>query len=181
MHKVGDILLLRRRVTIRLHPTDDPQSVSSHGQNELEQLDGLAAVLRDSHKHAEASALSGALERFNESTQYGGLGLASRTTFTEHERSEMLFLIEATMEAINSDEKSRRLPDTVAGRAESAKPMTLAQKIFARHTIGGCPKQGIAVADTLRVAVDWIMASELSFKVTGCPFQAASLFHCSTN
>jgi hypothetical protein len=44
--------------------------------------------------------------------------------------------------------------------------MNLAQKIFAHHTIGGCPIEGLAIGDVVRVGVDWIIASELSWSVS---------------
>jgi hypothetical protein len=50
-------------------------------------------------------------------------------------------------------------------RSEKTKPMNLAQKIFAHHTIGGCPIEGLAIGDVVRVGVDWIIASELSWSV----------------
>ena len=37
--------------------------------------------------------------------------------------------------------------------------MNLAQKIFAHHAIGGCPIEGLAIGDVVRVGVDWIIAS----------------------
>jgi len=43
--------------------------------------------------------------------------------------------------------------------------MTLAQKIFAQHVIGEMPSYGLKAGDVVRVGVDWILASELSWSV----------------
>jgi hypothetical protein len=55
---------------------------------------------------------------------------------------------------------------TIDVRSKKTKPMNLAQKILAQHTIGGCQIKGLAIGDVVRVGVDWIIASELSWSVS---------------
>jgi hypothetical protein len=44
--------------------------------------------------------------------------------------------------------------------------MTLDEKIFAHHTLGGCPIEGITPGDVVRVSIEWIIASELTWSVS---------------
>jgi len=55
---------------------------------------------------------------------------------------------------------------TIDVRSEKTKPMNLAQQIFAYHAIGGCPIEGLAIGDAVRVEMDWIIASGLSWSVS---------------
>jgi len=51
-------------------------------------------------------------------------------------------------------------------RFEKTKLMNLTQKILAHHTIGRCQIERLAIGDVVRVGVDWIIASELSWSVS---------------
>ena len=91
--------------------------------------------------------------------------MSTQVDLTEMQIAEVLFQIEAYLQAITSQEKAKRLRRPVQTRDERTKPMTLAQKIFAHHALDGCDVDGLPVADIARVAVDWILASELSYRV----------------
>jgi hypothetical protein len=97
---------------------------------------------------------------------FGGLGLGRSGPATPSDYEEVLFLIEAWLESLNSQEKATTQLSTVDVRSAETKPMNLAQKIFAHHTIGGCTIEGLAIGDLVRVGVDWVIASELSWSVS---------------
>jgi hypothetical protein len=44
--------------------------------------------------------------------------------------------------------------------------MTLAENIFAYHIIGGCSVEGIKPGNVVRVSIDWIIASKLTWSVS---------------
>ena len=133
--------------------------------NILEIVAQISSILIGFNKIFEAEALQNALAKCNDAPEFGGLGLAGKTDFTEFERSEILFQVQAWLEAVNSAERAKQTSVPIARRAEQTKPMTLAQKIFAHHAIGGCPVEGLTKGTLTRVSVDWVMASELSYKV----------------
>ena len=73
---------------------------------------------------------------------------------------------EAWLESINAAERTRRLPEPFLNRPRGRKPMTLSQKIFAHHVIGyQGPDVGLQTGDVVRVSVDWVIASEISWIV----------------
>jgi homoaconitase/3-isopropylmalate dehydratase large subunit len=77
-----------------------------------------------------------------------------------------LFLIESWLEALNSEDRVKGGLLTLTTKSEKTKPMTLAEKIFAHHTLGGCSVEGIKPGDVVRVSIDWIIASELTWSVS---------------
>ena len=115
----------------------------------------------------EADALGSALEKCMDPIAYGGLALGDSTTLTADDKADVMFQVEAWLVAVNSVEKARQLPSTISVRAETTRPMTLAQKVLAYHAIDGCPVEGLLTGHFIRISVDWILASELSMMVSG--------------
>ncbi|EAW15355.1 aconitase family protein [Aspergillus clavatus NRRL 1] len=91
----------------------------------------------------------------------GGLGLGAISRATVQEESEILFLVSAWLEALNSADRSRSMPPPLPSRPRGRRGMTLSEKIFAMHAIygNGC----VAPGDLVRVGVDWVLASEASW------------------
>lgn len=132
-------------------------------------IDGIVARyaegLRKISKTAEANALDDAREKIIDSKNFGGLDLRGVRSPSKEQQSEALFLVEAWLETITSREKSLNYLSCRTSAAPGVRPMTAAQKIFAQHVIGEKPKHGLAVGDVVRVGVDWIISSELSWGV----------------
>ena len=129
-------------------------------------LSQFASSLRDGDKTAEAEALDRVHEKVIDKKAFGGLGLSESAIASPLQQAETLFLVEAWLEAINSRERATNFLSHRSSPAEGTKPMTLAQKIFAQHVVGDKPATGLAVGDVVRVGVDWILASELSWQVS---------------
>ncbi|KIW24169.1 uncharacterized protein PV07_09899 [Cladophialophora immunda] len=123
-----------------------------------------AQALKEAHHAPEAEALDQVREKALDRKAFGGLGLHDDDTATPAEQSETLFLVEAWLEAVNSRERAQNFLSYRSSPAEGTRPMTLAQKIFAQHVIGDKPGKGLAAGDVVRVGIDWILASELSWQ-----------------
>jgi hypothetical protein len=126
----------------------------------------VSFALRRVSKDREAGAIDPVLEKAVDKKTFGGLGLTKGAPAMSTDYKDVIFLTEAWLESLNSQDKSTNPFSTIDVRSEKMKPMNLAQKIFAHHTIGGCPIEGLAIGDVVRVGVDWIIASELSWSVS---------------
>lgn len=98
-------------------------------------------------------------------TELGGLGLtdsASWDTVDPKTRSEIEFLIRVWLKAAEMEGHTRRLPEPLKGRQADRLPMTLCEKILCHHAFS-VPRRGVAAGDVIRVSLDWVIASELSW------------------
>jgi hypothetical protein len=132
--------------------------------NLFEQLTSLASVLGSSGHPLEAGALLEVHELGTTSTDFGGLGLHEDSQdLPGQDVSELLFLVSAQLEALNSAERAKAPVKPLSSRPPGRRGMTLSEKIFAAHDVDR--KGEVKPGDMIRVDVDWIMASELSWKV----------------
>ena len=84
----------------------------------------------------------------------------------EDEKS-ILFLVSAYLESLNSQDRAKSVPPPLLSRPAGRRGMTLSEKIFAAHDV---ERRGILKAgNMIRVDVDFILASELSWTVN-CPY-----------
>lgn len=129
----------------------------------LQQLKSLTEILLSAGFSREAEALSDVYALSISPTDFGGLGFTADSDLEQKEEAEVLFLVSAWLEALNSADRSKAPAKLLPSRPEGRRPMTLTEKIFAAHDIEktGSVKPG----DVVRVNVDWIMASELSWSV----------------
>lgn len=129
----------------------------------LQQLKSLTEILLSAGFSREAEALSDVYALSISPTDFGGLGFTADSELEQNEEAEVLFLVSAWLEALNSADRSKAPAKLLPSRPEGRRPMTLTEKIFAAHDIEktGSVKPG----DVVRVNVDWIMASELSWSV----------------
>jgi len=98
------------------------------------------------------------------SPDFGGLGYSNGIPLDDQQEDEVLFLVSAWLEALNSADRSKSLPTPLTSRPAGRRGMTLSEKIFAAHDI---EQNGfVTPGDVARVSVDWIMASELSWGVS---------------
>jgi len=100
-----------------------------------------------------------------EDKAHGGLQLSRDTQLTEDASQQVLFQVEAWLESLNGAERSRRLPKPLSAKPPGRRPMTLSEKILTHHAIGA-PARGVKVGDVLRITVDWIISSEISWMVS---------------
>ncbi len=78
----------------------------------------LAAVLKKLKKPAEADALENTLVKCKEPKEYRGLGFSGKVRVAAAEQLEVLFYVQAWLEAINSQEKATHLELSVLVRAD---------------------------------------------------------------
>ena len=120
--------------------------------------------LREISKQEEAQALDQVRDKVADPISFGGLGLADDNVPTTEQYNEIVFLCEAWLQSLKSCERSNCYLSTNPSRPQGTKPMTLAQKIFTQHALGSKDAEhGLALGDVVRVGVDWIIASELSW------------------
>lgn len=68
------------------------------------------------------------------------------------------------LEALNSDDRKKHVGQSVQQVVPKDRPpMTVTEKIFAMHAIDS--KGYVRTGETIRVSLDWIMASEASWAV----------------
>lgn len=138
----------------------------------MQQLQSLSEILSSAGFVREAEALSDVHNISTLSTDFGGLGYKQDAQLIQGEEAEVLFLVSAWLEALNSADRSKAPAKHLSSRPAGRRPMTLSEKIFAAHDIDR--KGAVKPGDVVRVNVDWIMASELSWKVriTSFPINA---------
>ena len=127
-------------------------------------------LLQRDGRAAEADTLRHVLDLSVLDHELGGLGLSSvfasgSWDCTPEDIEKVLFLIEAWLEALNSAERSPKLNDPVTGQVQGRRPMTVTEKIFTHHATRTPNAEGLRPGDFVRVTVDWVIASELSWVV----------------
>lgn len=137
----------------------------------------IGDALRDRSREREAETLQHVLELSGSDVELGGLGIgpALRSTpwpLSARNLDDVAFLVEAWLEALNSADNARPLPAPVTARDPARRPMTLSEKIFAHHATRIPSPAGIKPGDFIRVLVDWVIASELSW-VVSAPLHAS--------
>lgn len=120
--------------------------------------------LRDVSKASEADALDQVLDKVTQAPSFGGLGLSSDMVPSSSQFEEVTFLCEAWLESVRSKGRSINFLNVNTTRTQGVKPMTLAQKIFTQHALGSKEAEhGLVGGDVVRVGIDWVIASELSW------------------
>ena len=135
----------------------------------LEHLSSLSFLLQNAGHQPEAGALLDVYTLSLAPTDFGGLGLDPKAKIiSPQDAAEILFLTSAHLEALNSVERAKNPLRPLSTRPAGRRGMTMSEKIFAAHdtTRKGEVKSG----DVVRVDVDWIMASELSWRVSRTVF-----------
>ena len=99
----------------------------------------------------------------SQSMELGGLGLTETDNLTPEQEAEIIFLVSAWLESLNSTDRAKTPPEPLAARPPGRRGMTLSEKIFALHDINR--KGWVAPSEVIRVDVDWVIASEASWAV----------------
>ncbi|KAF7188120.1 Aconitase AMT8 [Pseudocercospora fuligena] len=134
----------------------------SHGPTAF--LQNIHAILQENNELASADALRNVIDLCEADKEFGGLGLCDRSWKEVDEASlkEVEFLTDAWM--LTTSFSGMRQPLVMTDAAVNVRdPMTLAQKIIAHHAKDVARPEGVRPGDFLRVNVDWIIASELSW------------------
>jgi hypothetical protein len=125
------------------------------------QLQTLSSILVSRGHSKEAEVLQDVYSHIQTPTDFGGLGLDATQHISPEEGAEILFLVSAYLQALNSVERSKKPAPLLKERPAGRRGMTLSEKIFAAHDI---ERRGwVQAGDVVVVEVDWIMASELSW------------------
>jgi hypothetical protein len=174
-HRLGNDFLVRavtllkdiRGVNIDVIESDIPSHFFINASASiLEVLSTVSLALSSASKTREAEVVEYIIAKCNDTKPFGGLGLSDTSISEESERNDVLFLLESWLTALNSQDHVNKGPSPVARKLGTVRPMTLAEKILAQHTVGGCPVEGVRAGDVVRVALDWVIASELTWTVS---------------
>ena len=123
-------------------------------------LESLADYLSTS-KSRESEALRYVYHHCITAPSFGGLGLSTTKVLSTENTQEVLFLVSAYLEALNYQDRVASKSEPLDYRPNGRRGMTLAEKIFAAHDVS--QKGEVRPGDVIRLDVDWVMASELSW------------------
>lgn len=126
----------------------------------LRDVQELASLLSQTHPR-EAEALQEVLQRCLAPTHLGGLNLSLSQLPSAQDICEILFLASAHLEALNYQDRHAAALPPLPSRPSGRRGMTLAEKIFAAHDVSR--KGQVSPGDVIRLDVDWVIASELSW------------------
>jgi hypothetical protein len=113
----------------------------------------------------EANALKDMIEIYRQPIDFGVLNILENTQNSAEQEAEIIFLSLAWLEALYAADRAKHLPDPVERRPLGRRVMTLSEKIFAMHDMKH--KGFVVPGELIRVYVDWVIASEASWAVSG--------------
>ncbi|EHA48059.1 3-isopropylmalate dehydratase large subunit 2 [Pyricularia oryzae 70-15] len=161
--RLGQLLHTIRNVQLE----DDAWSSIPDGEKQsslhpLTVFSVLGAHLRRNGQVKESDALLQTVSIATAPTNLGGMALSWTDEISADDVDELLLLTSAWLEALNSAERyDGAMTAPLSLRPAGRPPMNVTEKIFAMHDLSrtGYVKTG----DTIRVSVDWVMASEASW------------------
>jgi homoaconitase/3-isopropylmalate dehydratase large subunit len=113
-------------------------------------------------QHArEADAFQEVYQHCTTEKDFGGLGFTTDHQFNDSEVTEVLFFVSAYLDALNYQDRNSSPGVALNQRPAGRRGMTLAEKIFAAHDVSR--KGEVKPGDVIRLDVDWVLASELSW------------------
>ena len=139
-------------------------------------LDNFNESLAARSQILEAEALRRAKYHVLESKTLGGLDLDVWRPLDQSARDAVLFWVEAWLRSLTSAEQARRLRLPNPRRMFQKRGMTLTEKILSHHSIGRISPKGVQGGNFVRISVDWVVASEISYFV-GAPFYHSGLIY----
>jgi hypothetical protein len=129
----------------------------------LSQIKSLSTILSEGKHEREAGSFNEVYSIAILAPDFGGLGFEANQELTENDESKILLLVSAWLESLNSADRSGHKMKLLTARPEGRRGMTCSEKIFAAHDT---ERRGeVKPGDMVRVDVDWIMASEISWSV----------------
>ena len=140
-----------------------PNHLLEHTRSEgpLEALLEMKACLEEIERNREAEVLGDVYQHAINAADFGGLALSPDHKLTADAEAEVLFLLSAYLEGLNSADRQAAQMKPLEERPHGRRGMTLAEKILAAHDI---ERRGeVKPGDVIRVDIDWVIASELSW------------------
>jgi len=108
---VASLLKSVRGINVEISDHVPPDSVSVSGSPALfDSLRRISAALVSHGKASESDALETAIAKSIERTALGGLELDSHRELSEKDRKEILFLVDAWLEQLNSQQRTPANP-----------------------------------------------------------------------
>lgn len=163
------LAVLQQVRSIDLHlPTELQRITSNTTSSSLSTIfSALGTALFSAAHNREAFTISEVYKICISHPDFGGLGIpendaAGSMGLTPTQESEIVFLTSAWLEALNSADRAKTPAKPLRSRPANRRGMTISEKILAQHDIDrrGSVKPG----DMVRVDIDWVIASEASWK-----------------
>ncbi|RJE19173.1 Aconitase family [Aspergillus sclerotialis] len=111
----------------------------------------------------EGETLDHVLYLCSEDQELGGYSISSTQPLTDSEREKVAFLVDSWLYAAAQEAANQVARTNSVTSIQMRQPMTLSEKIFAHHMLPGNSSTGVKSGDVIRVSVDWILASEVSW------------------
>lgn len=151
-----------------------------HHVNFVDDLENLYDASKRSGFQVESDVIKIVLDKALTDKEDGGLALSKTSAPTPSDEAEILFLLTAWLESLNSQEKHDiTLPLPAQRRSPVARPMTFTEKVLAHHALTGTSSEGVRAGDVLMISIDWVITSEAGWFVgflNGCAvFQYANI------
>lgn len=143
--------------------------------NPLSALQTIINMLSEIRQSKLSDALDHVLYLCTEDCELGGQGLSPTRPLTDADCDKVLSLVDSWLYASTHEQVS----DTELSTSEKCRPMTLSEKIFMHHMLPGSRHAGLKAGDVVPVSVDWVLASEVSWKVW--KFSKNDLLHYTDN
>ncbi|KAK2036641.1 3-isopropylmalate dehydratase large subunit 2 [Colletotrichum somersetense] len=121
----------------------------------------LSEKLQQDGHNREANILLHVKSIATSSPNHGGLGLSTHERVSETQANEVILLTEACMNDLSHNSSRGEPLAPSALRPVGRRPMNVTEKIFALHDVDH--KGWVIAGDTIRIFVDWIMASDASW------------------
>lgn len=163
VEKVCQVLRDARNVML------EPGDLSYHGNdnvNYFDDLNRLSSELKTQGYERESDIFDLVSEKVLASKEDGGLGLAKISKLCSKHEEEILFLLKAWLESLNSQDRyASTIQAPTRQKSPATRPMTLTEKILAHHAVTDTARGGLKAGDVLTIAVDWVITSEAGWFV----------------
>ncbi|KAF2729374.1 aconitase family protein [Polyplosphaeria fusca] len=141
--------------------TSTKSDLSSRPLISLSTIRPVISALQSKNLEREAQILSEVTALCTKSPDFGGLGVQLDTELDDSQRKEVLFLVSAWLESLNSQDRVKAPLPPLDTRPAGRRGMTVTEKIFAMHDVER--KGWVRPGRTMSVSVDWILASDASW------------------
>uniref|UniRef100_C9K7B9 Aconitase AMT8 n=1 Tax=Alternaria alternata TaxID=5599 RepID=AMT8_ALTAL len=128
-------------------------------------LENICTILEGQGRATHGNVIRHVLNIVVTEQELGGLGISGKSweEVDEHTLHEIKFLTDAWLTAAESRAAARHLPQPLKQQDTRRLPMNLAEKILAHHAFSVPRRERVVAGDLLRVSIDWVIASELSW------------------
>src|SRR5690242_3897007 len=113
----------------------DATELSSQPLTTLSSIRPLISTLQDRNHSREAQILSEVTALCTKGPDYGGLGIQLDTHLNESQKKEVIFLVSAWLESLNSQDRAKAPLPPLDVRPAGRCGMTVTEKIFAMHDV----------------------------------------------